>query len=660
MVSFGSFKKRAQQANLVAASINSAGAFTGLQGVGLGVAASRPTILAGDFGASFNELCDQFGLDFATPINITGAAPCRASMQTAVGNALLEFRFSDKNMRVTLPGETVGAWTPISDGIFQLPSGSTSNFLRVSITARLLPASDKSDTIASGTRYWRRPNGSWKYQISAATFEQIQWLPTFGIGGNQSTDIANRMGQILNSGAQVLFMNVSGNDSITGSMTVAQSVAQTMANGDLCLAKGIPVVLQLLPPRYGKDAAGGNLTFTGEYTAARQGNMTSGNRGYRNSAYSRPGMAVADPSKAIDPLSAQGAIFNGATGDGKHLAGGGAHVVMLSNLPVVRPMFGAYAFSPTVGAGDYYNATLNPGGNLLNSNQGAFAGNSTANNGTAPAWATATVVAAKTYTTSNGQLYFTTAGGTTGAVAPIHLQGTVSDGGVSWTFAASRIVSSIANTPAWAATSVMAARTFVISNGNLYSTDAGGTTGATAPSHAQGTVSDGAVLWAFVASGAVAGIGDGYTPTLEAAGVTATFHTLTDPAGGRRQEVIVRGGATNGNGLRISPAAINGSTITPVVDRVTYEIDVYLPTNPQDCYGLFSDCILSGGLAVVWDNNSMQSIQQGMQIDSCRIALEPMVWPAGVTNVQPRFHIQVKANGLTRLSLEKNTLRKVL
>lgn len=646
--------------NGITPSFNSSGQYTGLKGVGLGVAAARPVILAGDFGASFNELCDQFGLDFALPVNITGVAPVRGNLQMANGNAVLKFRASDNSMCVAPPGETEGAYVPIADGIFELPSGNSNNKMRVSVTARLLPTTNKQDTLASGTRYCRRPNGSWKYQLSAATHEQMQWLQTFGIGGNQSTDMAKRIDAPLNSGAQLMFVNLSGNDYITGNMLVADSVNTTMANCDKFLEKGISVILQLLPPRYGKDAAGVALPFSGEYTADRQGKLTTGNRAVRAPASLRPGMSIADPSKAIDPLSAQGAIFNGCTGDGKHPAGGLAHYIMMSNLLIVKPMFTGYAFSPNVGAGDYYNAAFNPGGNLLNSNQGAFAGNSTANNGVAAAWAATTVITAQKFIISNGNLYYTEAGGTTGNTAPTHLQGSVTDGSVSWKFAASRIASSIANTPSWATAASVAARTFVISNGNLYTTDAGGVTGATAPSHVQGTVYDGGVFWTFVDSGAVAGIGDGYTPTLEAAGVTATFHTLTDVSGTRRQEVIVRGGATNGNGLRISPSAINGSTITPLVDRVTYEIDVKIPTNPSDCYGMFSDCILAGGLPVIWDNACMQSIQQGMQIDSCRIALEPMVWPTGVTNVQPRFHIQVKANGLTRLSLEKNTLRKVI
>lgn len=49
-------------------------------------------------------------------------------------------------------------------------------------------------------------------------------------------------------------------------------------------------------------------------------------------------------------------------------------------------------------------------------------------------WTTATVYAAADYVKHLNNLYLTTAGGTSGASAPVHTSGTVSDGGVSWTY----------------------------------------------------------------------------------------------------------------------------------------------------------------------------------------------------------------------------------
>jgi hypothetical protein len=51
-----------------------------------------------------------------------------------------------------------------------------------------------------------------------------------------------------------------------------------------------------------------------------------------------------------------------------------------------------------------------------------------------PQWVTSTVYAALAACQNAGKCYTTTAGGTSGGTAPTHTSGTVSDGGVSWTF----------------------------------------------------------------------------------------------------------------------------------------------------------------------------------------------------------------------------------
>lgn len=49
----------------------------------------------------------------------------------------------------------------------------------------------------------------------------------------------------------------------------------------------------------------------------------------------------------------------------------------------------------------------------------------------------------------------------------------------------------------WVASTLYAANTYTFYNGNYYTTSAGGTTGATPPTHTSGTVSDGSVLWTY-------------------------------------------------------------------------------------------------------------------------------------------------------------------
>ncbi len=51
-------------------------------------------------------------------------------------------------------------------------------------------------------------------------------------------------------------------------------------------------------------------------------------------------------------------------------------------------------------------------------------------------WATGTSYAANQYTFYNGNFYYTTASGTSGATPPTHTSSTASDGGVTWTYSA--------------------------------------------------------------------------------------------------------------------------------------------------------------------------------------------------------------------------------
>lgn len=61
-------------------------------------------------------------------------------------------------------------------------------------------------------------------------------------------------------------------------------------------------------------------------------------------------------------------------------------------------------------------------------------------------WVTATTFLAGTYCWNNGNIYQTTLGGVTGATAPTHTSGSVSDGGVTWTYVSAPYVEFLADT----------------------------------------------------------------------------------------------------------------------------------------------------------------------------------------------------------------------
>lgn len=61
-------------------------------------------------------------------------------------------------------------------------------------------------------------------------------------------------------------------------------------------------------------------------------------------------------------------------------------------------------------------------------------------------WATGTVFAASSYCSYNGNIYSTTAGGTTGATPPTHTTGSASDGGVTWVYFSTAYESIVSDT----------------------------------------------------------------------------------------------------------------------------------------------------------------------------------------------------------------------
>lgn len=162
------------------------------------------------------------------------------------------------------------------------------------------------------------------------------------------------------------------------------------------------------------------------------------------------------------------------------------------------------------------------------------------------AWATGVVVAVDAYRTSSNRLYVAVTSGTTGATAPSHSSGDVSDGGVTWRYcgsfqntnarpAGNRIGSNkyknhtggniqrfgaspqnffeedennagLVIQTAWA-TGVAKSPGDVVYNTHSdnvarhYRATTAGTTGATAPTHTSGSVSDGGVIWYYLGQG---------------------------------------------------------------------------------------------------------------------------------------------------------------
>ena len=105
--------------------------------------------------------------------------------------------------------------------------------------------------------------------------------------------------------------NKNANDVAT--VTGATIASTRAANWDKALARGIPVIAVLIPPRYSGADAGG-------YTAAKQGALTGANLEIVRLARARKGVYILDAFSILS--TAAGISKTGYTIDGIHQSGG--------------------------------------------------------------------------------------------------------------------------------------------------------------------------------------------------------------------------------------------------------------------------------------------------------------------------------------------------
>ncbi|MDQ7981344.1 right-handed parallel beta-helix repeat-containing protein [Paraburkholderia sp. SARCC-3016] len=95
-------------------------------------------------------------------------------------------------------------------------------------------------------------------------------------------------------------------------------------------------------------------------------------------------------------------------------------------------------------------------------------------------------------------VYHTNDTGIAGNAPPVHREGTVSDGAISWTVVASNRWTLSDHPAYWTSGDNVRAGAFQRYGNNVYQAAGAGVTGATPPTHLLGTASDGGVSWIFV------------------------------------------------------------------------------------------------------------------------------------------------------------------
>lgn len=558
----------------------------------------RPIRTIQPIGNSITALNTAIGLDFGQTVNVTGVGGTGvhvyASMSCPTGTGTLTYTKASNTLTWTAPGDTAGPAMVAVDGIFALESGTAGAALTVPITTRNLPATDKTDSLVSGTRFNRRLSGCWLGVIDAFTGGRFKFLPNLGIGGNYSSDIAKRIGQALSADADAYLIEAGTNDVVAATLSPAAAVASIVANWDTLLVTGKPVLATLIPPR-------------NDVTVAVNEKMQATNKGLIDAASIRPGVYLIDCySKILDATSATGAALTGMLFDGVHPGSGGALEFGDPGARILNVLAPDDRVSQNIGLATNYDAVNNPGGNLFNTvgipNQGAFA----------------------------------LTGGTpgTGATAAV----------------------------AWAATTVQAALTCVIANGNLYYTPAGGTTGTTAPSHTAGDATDGSVIWRFLNSGASVGLGTGWTMGRSTgSALTCVASKYADPNGGPAwQQFTCLGAAVDYEKIRIfstAPSVANFTAGAPM--DYWFDFDV----SGLGCSGITAEILLTGGNLPTWDAFHLQDLPQGLRTNGQpgRFKFNRLdAFPASVTGVQPRIAFGSKAGAVFSIRFRNVDLHKVV
>lgn len=331
-------------------------------------------------GDSIVEYCQISGRQFAQPTTLTGIILQGASLTCPTGNATLAYSSANKTLTWTAPGDTAGQPVLVSQsGIYYLESGSVGNTIRVAVKALFLPATDISNTLASGVIAIARNTGGWIYAIDTLTRNRFQFLPHLGISGDTTAGmVGNRYNQAVNSDADIV-LDVGGtNDIQLSGLLPASIVANRSKFWSDCGAAGKIVLAFLISPRWGRNEAGVNGADVVKYSATLQARIVATNRLLIQAAASMPWVRVVDTySPCVDATQTTGRVKDGWTPDADGLHPGGAMAfygyaqkaaAILNNIVPDDSCF------VNVGAGSYYDAVNNPGGNLLNTNQGALAG----------------------------------------------------------------------------------------------------------------------------------------------------------------------------------------------------------------------------------------------------------------------------------------------
>jgi lysophospholipase L1-like esterase len=173
-------------------------------------------------------------------------------------------------------------------------------------------------------------------------------IDNMGLFGDLSYNISNRIQAVINSGCGIVVVHAGTNDTVLG--TPAKVIDNLDRMYSAFIAAGIIVIAVPIIPRLGTLASVG---FYGQV-----------NRWIYEQQKSRSNFYIADANASLTDQST-GVFLAGLTTDGTHPNSAGAYIMGKAIADVINVIFPDTTLPTFVNPSDLYDATLNPGGNLL-------------------------------------------------------------------------------------------------------------------------------------------------------------------------------------------------------------------------------------------------------------------------------------------------------
>lgn len=261
-----------------------------------------------------------------------------------------------KNLTVAIAGDSAGAAVDVTGGgFFLLTSGTNGKTCLVTVRWRLRGGATSYSGTAAGSR--TRGNiavGSVFTPLLGAAKGFAHTVRNYGIGGDQASDIVNRVAQITAWKPDIVLFMI-GVNSIGNSVSAVATVADYISAVTSLRSAGALVLAS--PP-----------IPSGLYTAAQAQAHTYACTLLRNQLDSIAGVVRLDLDQPFyNPTGTSGTGFINTTlysSDSLHPSCSAWESLLLVAGDRVKKAITAKIFHTTSGA-DAYDATLNPGGNLL-------------------------------------------------------------------------------------------------------------------------------------------------------------------------------------------------------------------------------------------------------------------------------------------------------